>query len=597
LRHIVIGLILVLALVMPVSAGTLKVTVHNPNDYDLTDYQVRIDLNGYLDSVGYLKVTDESGNDLKFCYEQANGECGINPSFIIWVKVPKIPANGNAVIYIEKAESNHAVNGDCVFDFYDDFNDGIWYNKWIRFGNNGVILEHNGILDISRDPGINDPTLASIKNINLKNKIIEYRFNQPLDNENKNVGLQVKSKRDPKILKDYRIYHFADITTTSDIYIDANSDGVYDFDTNYIQIIKNVWYVGCLIIEPNKIKTCVNIQCYEHNLVPPLWVKYYIILGGWNDNFTQPNRLHILFDWIRVRKYTDIEPTITIEKAKPPTPKPKLTLMIQTETELKEGETRYSKLILKNEGTAPAQNVVVTLFSQGLNIQTTENLGTLQPQESREIPFYVEAKYSGQYKIFAKAEYTDGLNKYIETAEQIITVKALPLPSNIPANQPEKGDVSITLRSDVVKAKVGQEFSVTLSVTNYIVNPDMTLQIILKPPSGLSITSTEFVQTGVGEYSAVYHVKSGESKAIKIFLKPNNAGEFVIRGEVIYYFGNDKENFKKLPISERIIVVSSEEELKQQTSSKQEQMINKTPGFEAVLFVIAMVLAVRRCKR
>ena len=224
-----------------------------------------------------------------------------------------------------------------------------------------------------------------------------------------------------------------------------------------------------------------------------------------------------------------------------------------------------------------------------------ENLGTLQPQESREIPFYVEAKYSGQYKVFAKAEYTDGLNKYIETTEQIITVKSLPLP-NIPANPPEKGDVSITLRSDVVKAKVGQEFSVTLSVTNYIVNPDMTLQIILKPPSGLSITSTEFVQTGIGEYSAVYKVKSGESKAIKIFLKPNNAGEFVIRGEVIYYFGNDKENFKRLPISERIIVVDSEkeEELKQQQTTN--QAINKTPGFEAILFVLAVILAVRRCK-
>ena len=174
---------------------------------------------------------------------------------------------------------------------------------------------------------------------------------------------------------------------------------------------------------------------------------------------------------------------------------------------------------------------------------------------------------------------------------RLCKLNPLPLP-NIPTNQPERGDVSITLRSDVVKAKVGQEFSVTLSVTNYIVDPDMTLQIILKPPSGLSITSTEFVQTDVGEYSAVYHVKSGESKAIKIFLKPNNAGEFIIRGEVIYYFGNNKENFKRMPISERITVVSEE----QQTIPKQEQKINKTPGFEAVLFVIAIVLAVRRCR-
>ena len=117
----------------------------------------------------------------------------------------------------------------------------------------------------------------------------------------------------------------------------------------------------------------------------------------------------------------------------------------------------------------------------------------------------------------------------------------------------------------------------------------------------MSVTSAEFVQAGMGQYTATYHVKSGEAKAIQIFLKPNNAGQFVINGEVIYYFGNDKQNYQSIPISQRVIVEEVSSSTIVTTLSKQEQTtiqtINKTPGFEAVLFVIAVVLTVRRCKR
>ncbi len=85
-------------------------------------------------------------------------------------------------------------------------------------------------------------------------------------------------------------------------------------------------------------------------------------------------------------------------------------------------------------------------------------------------------------------------------------------------------------------------------------------------PSGLSVSSTEFVQTFIGD-SVVYN--SGESKAIKIFLNPNDTGEFVMRCEVIY-FGNDEKNFK-LPISERIVVVGNEE-VKRQTTISEEKL-------------------------
>jgi len=58
---VMVLMLAMLVLMVPASAETLKVKIHNPNDYDLVDYQIRIDLSGYLDSVSYLKITDENG--------------------------------------------------------------------------------------------------------------------------------------------------------------------------------------------------------------------------------------------------------------------------------------------------------------------------------------------------------------------------------------------------------------------------------------------------------------------------------------------------------------------------------------------------------
>ena len=72
-----------------------KATIYNPNPYDLTDYEVKIDITPVVEfyKTQLIRVLDEKGNPINFCYEQPNGECNTNPSNIIWVKVPFIPAN------------------------------------------------------------------------------------------------------------------------------------------------------------------------------------------------------------------------------------------------------------------------------------------------------------------------------------------------------------------------------------------------------------------------------------------------------------------------------------------------------------------------
>ena len=425
MKYTVIGLILVLAIaIMPANAEMLKVTIHNPNDYDLTDYQVRIDLSGYLDSVGYLKVTNENGNDLKFCYEQANGECGVNPSSVIWVEVPKISANSDAVIYIEKSDRNYAVNGDQVFDFYDDFNDGIVdTNKWSKFidDNDETIYESNGYLALY-ERGDNDGVWVRTKHIFETNGII--------------VELRVKGEN---VDMDAR-WGF---TLTSIGHL-QNNDGIYQcVPTKYDNLDSKERYyhlIGmqrdCLAIGKKLLsQTFENAKfipksgkleayyCGEHlssTAIHPYAQGYFTI---YQDGSADGGTLFV--DYVIIRKYADVEPTITIEEAGPPTPKPKLTLTINCDSKLKQGEIRTAELTVENVGNANAKDITVTIISMSLGINIQKSYDLIPPNEARTISFKVSPNEAGRFTIKAKVEYWDDKgNKYIETTEKTITVEA-----------------------------------------------------------------------------------------------------------------------------------------------------------------------------
>ncbi len=163
--------------------------------------------------------------------------------------------------------------------------------------------------------------------------------------------------------------------------------------------------------------------------------------------------------------------------------------------------------------------------------------------------------------------------------------------------QPPKGNqsvanenVTVDLTSDVTKAKVGQEFSLTLSVVNLITNPDMTVQVILRPPSGMSVTSSEFTSAGIGQYVGVFKVKSGDARAIKIYVMPNEPGRFNIKGTIVYYFSDNKENAKRKEISISIEVV---EDNSNQTQTKSKI---SAPGFELILAIIAFIVVLKAKK-
>ncbi len=268
-----------------------------------------------------------------------------------------------------------------------------------------------------------------------------------------------------------------------------------------------------------------------------------------------------------------IWPVYALPPGPPPPPHPHAKIVLNI---VKKEENSHLLLVfvVKNVGNANAERVKLDVSSNIINFSNF--LGDLHPRESRSSTIIINQ--SGRYVFHITVTYNEGVQRFTENFEKVVYLK-------VSRSAEKAGKVVVSLRSDVTKAKVGQEFSLTLSVVNLISNPNMTLQVVLQPPSGMSIVSSEFAQTGVGQYTGVFHVKPGGAKAIKIEVIPNNPGNFTIRGIIAYYFGNNKKNATIKEVSVPIRIVSNTTKVK------------KVPGFTAFVGLSALLLMAWRGRK
>jgi len=102
-----------------------EITIKENSGKTLTDYQVMIELNSAnfdftkAKSDGSdVRFVDSGGNELSYWIEEwSSGRAKV------WVKVPHIPANGEAKIrmYYGNPNANAVSDGDKTFEFFDDF--------------------------------------------------------------------------------------------------------------------------------------------------------------------------------------------------------------------------------------------------------------------------------------------------------------------------------------------------------------------------------------------------------------------------------------------------------------------------------------------
>ncbi len=129
-------------------------------------------------------------------------------------------------------------------------------------------------------------------------------------------------------------------------------------------------------------------------------------------------------------------------------------------------------------------------------------------------------------------------------------------PGPTPVETNKELSASVSLHREKINVVVGEDVLLKLSVVNLITKPVMNVQVIIKPPSGMSVTSTEFSQGAAGQYTSTYKLEPGASRDIEVRLKPNEKGNFIVEGWVVYYFGDDitskKEEILKEPITVRL---------------------------------------------
>ena len=114
-----------------------------------------------------------------------------------------------------------------------------------------------------------------------------------------------------------------------------------------------------------------------------------------------------------------------------------------------------------------------------------------------------------------------------------------PVSAPAPKSTPKPGEVSVHLHLERTRVLVGEQITATLSIANSIAKPPMTVRLILKAPPGMSVSSTEHLEAGAGQYIGNYEVDAGSLRHIGLTLHANEHGEFLVQGHLEWFFGED----------------------------------------------------------
>ena len=142
---------------------------------------------------------------------------------------------------------------------------------------------------------------------------------------------------------------------------------------------------------------------------------------------------------------------------------------------------------------------------------------------------------------------------YFDTAEDAINAGYRPCKvckpptssSTSPPTSPPTPSIStasVQIHGEKTDVVLGEDVLLKLSAVNLITKPTMHVQVIIIPPSGMSVTSSAFAKSGAGQYTTTYELAPGTGKDIEVAIRANQIGTFDVNGRIIYYFGDDRED-------------------------------------------------------
>ena len=216
-----------------------------------------------------------------------------------WIKVPEIPANGNATVYMYygNPSATSESNGTAVFEFFDDFEDGIFdSSKWVMYHEDGI-TEANGVLNLS-DVGDYSPHVKSKQLFDLP-VVLKTRAHFP--SRSCDVGLKPQNW--------FQLGDGAFNWYTSDEWrLTVADSGVYTYKV--LGTPQSGWFVDELKVNNTGTTATARLwrDCvYKGSVTGPIGSTSLAI-----DFHICDNQKNLLIDWVFIRKYADPEPTVTI---------------------------------------------------------------------------------------------------------------------------------------------------------------------------------------------------------------------------------------------------------------------------------------------
>lgn len=141
-----------------------------------------------------------------------------------------------------------------------------------------------------------------------------------------------------------------------------------------------------------------------------------------------------------------------------------------------------------------------------------------------------------------------------QTSTPNITPIITPVPTPLQTPLSEK-TLAVSLYGEKTNVIVGDDIILKLSATHLISQPPMSVQVLLYPPSGMSVTSADFVASGTGIYSTSFEIDGDTARHIDVHIKSNQAGDFIVRGEVVYYSNGNTATAKMIPLELSVHVI------------------------------------------
>jgi hypothetical protein len=186
-----------------------------------------------------------------------------------------------------------------------------------------------------------------------------------------------------------------------------------------------------------------------------------------------------------------------------------------------------------------------------------------------------------------KPEYTQ-TEKPVDTQTEKPEHKPTENSEGTSKDQPESSSASVNLHGEKTKVVNGEDILLKLSAVNLITKPTMHVQAIIIPPSGMSVSSSEFVESGAGQYTTTYDIEPGKGRDIEVRIAANQVGDFNVTGRVVYYFGENKKDVEDHTLDLPIQVESSEPQPAPEPASGP---LNNISGLGVASLVLILIIA------